>query len=83
MAAAMITQNKKALDTTNLQTLWTETLFEMLFDAVKNDWSANAVMEILKELNRKGYKVDRVVDRVRRKLGDKASRQLQAKLMKR
>lgn len=79
----MSVQNKKALDTTNLQTLWTETLFEMLFDAVRNDWSANAVMEIMKELNRKGYKVERVVYRVQRKLGDKAFRQLQAKLMRR
>ncbi|MEJ2760200.1 MAG: hypothetical protein P8126_01315 [Gammaproteobacteria bacterium] len=76
----MITQHKKTLQTTNLQTLWTETLFEMLFDAVRNDWSANALMEIMKELNRKGYKYHRVVNRVRKKLGDKASSQLMRKI---
>lgn len=76
----MITQDEKTLHTTKLQTLWTETLFEMLFDAVKHDWSANALMEIMKELNRKGYRSGRVVNRVRKKLGDKASRQLMTKL---
>lgn len=70
------------LQTTDLGTLWTETLFEMLYDGLRNDWSGNALLELLRELNNKGYKMDKVVQKVRKKLGPDASRLMLMKIKK-
>lgn len=66
--------------TTDLGTLWSETLLEMLCDGVRNDWSRNALMEILRALNSKGIKMDKVTEKVEKKLGSDAARLLLMKI---
>ena len=76
----MTRKDEDTLQTTNLRTLWSETLIEMLYDAVQYDWSANALREILVELQRKGYKMDRVVKKINKKFGVEASARLLEKI---
>ena len=76
----MTRKDEDTLQTTNLRTLWSETLIEMLYDAVQYDWSANALREILVELQRKGYKIDRVVKKINKKFGVEASARLLEKI---
>ena len=71
---------KETLQTTDLTTLWSETLIEMLHDAVQNDWSANALGEILFELHQKGYKVNRVVRKIEKRYGKEAAAKLLEKI---
>lgn len=78
----MTNYNESTVHTTGLGTLWSETLLEMLFDGLRNDWSGNALLEILKELNNKGYRMDRVVKKVRNRLGDDTARLLLLKIKK-
>lgn len=68
------------MQTTDLTTLWSGTLIEMLHDAVQNDWSANALGEILFELYQKGYKVNRVVSKIEKKYGREAAAKLLDKI---
>lgn len=72
--------SEETVHTTDLGTLWSETLFEMLNDAVQNDWSLNAVTELLKELHNKGYKIERVVKKMKNKFGEEAARRFLAKI---
>lgn len=76
----MTEKEEDRLQTTDLTTLWSDTLIEMLNDAVQNDWSTNALMEILLELHQKGYKVDRVVRKVEKKYGQEAAAKLKEKI---
>jgi|GEM_PF-2863654 len=77
----MITEkNNETAQTTDLGTLWSETLLEMLNDAVRNNWSNNALLEILKELRNKGYKIDRVARKLRKRFGQEAADRLLNKL---
>jgi len=69
----MTTRGNSSAHTTSLRTLWSETLFEMLYDAVKHNWSRNALLEIMSELRRKGYKPDRVLKKIERKFGADAA----------
>lgn len=62
----------QTLQTTERRTLWSETLVEMLYDAVEYDWSSNALREILIELYHKGYKLDKVAKMVNKKFGKEA-----------
>ena len=57
---------------TSLRTLWSETLVEMLYDAIQNDWSNNALRVIIKELYKKGYNQDRLMKMVEKKFGKEA-----------
>lgn len=65
---------------TTLRTLWSETLFEMLCEAVENDLSANAVREILKELIHKGYKLNRIAREVEKRAGKEGKKRLLSKI---
>jgi hypothetical protein len=69
-------------ETSDLGSLWSETLLEMLFDGLRNDWSGNALLQILRELNQKGYKLDGVVEKVRKKMGSDAAKRLLIKIKK-
>ena len=69
----MAINEEDTLQTTDLKTLWSETLLELLYDAVQYNWSANALREILFELHQKGYKLGRVVRKVDEKLGNEAA----------
>lgn len=76
-----MTKNEEdTLRSTNLRTLWSETLIEMLYEAVQYDWSANALREILVELHHKGYKMERVVKKINKKFGKEASARLLKKI---
>ncbi|MEX2523529.1 MAG: hypothetical protein WD750_01095 [Gammaproteobacteria bacterium] len=67
---------EKSVQTHTLRTLWSETLFEMLYEAVEHNWSVNATREILKELVHKGYKLNRVVEKVEKRFGDPGKKRL-------
>ncbi|MCH9048761.1 MAG: hypothetical protein IH836_07480 [Proteobacteria bacterium] len=59
MAKTDITEDE--LLKTDLRTLWSDTLVELLCDAVKGEWSDRAIKEIIKELYNKGYKTERLM----------------------
>lgn len=54
------------------QTLWSETLVEMLYDAIQHEWSNNALRIIIKELYNKGYNQDRLMKMIDKKFGKEA-----------
>jgi hypothetical protein len=68
--------NEDALLKTDLRTLWSETLIELLHDAVKGDWSDKAIKEIIKELYNKGYKTEQLMVMLDRKIGPEAATKL-------
>lgn len=78
----MIEHQEMTLQTTQRRTLWSETLVEMLYDAVESDWSGYALREILIELHHKGYKLDKVAKMVNKKYGREAAARLLAKIRK-
>lgn len=78
----MTSRGESSAHTTSLRTLWSETLFEMLYDAVQHNWSQNALLEIMRELRNKGYKPDRVLKKVERKFGPDAAKKLQLMIRK-
>lgn len=51
------------------RTLWSETLIEMLYDAIQHEWSNNALRMIIKELYKKGYNQDRLMKIIEKKFG--------------
>ena len=54
---------------TTLRTLCTDSLVEILDDAICNEWSNNALQVIIRELHNKGYNQDRIIKMVERKFG--------------
>ena len=58
---------------TDLRTLWSETLVELLHDAVKEKWSDKAIKEIIKELYNKGYKTEQLMALLDKKIGPEAA----------
>ena len=61
---------------TDLRTLWSETLVELLCDAVKENWSDKAIKEIIKELYNKGYKTEQLMTMLDKKIGPEAATRL-------
>ena len=51
------------------RTIHTDSLIEILDEAIYNDWSNNALRVIIKELHKKGYNEDRLIRMVERKFG--------------
>ncbi len=74
MAKTDITED--ALAKTNLRTLWSETLIDLLDDAVKGDWSDKAIKDIVKELYNKGYKTEQLIAMLDKKIGPEAADRL-------
>jgi transcriptional regulator CtsR len=68
--------NEGTLFKTDLRTLWSETLIELLHDAVKEDWSDKAIEDIIKELYNKGYKTEQLMMMLDRKIGPEAATKL-------
>lgn len=56
-------------DQTLPKTLWSETLFDLLFDAVRRKKSDAEVKGILRDLKRRGYRADYVLSKIQRELG--------------
>lgn len=61
---------------TDLRTLWSETLIDLLQDAVTENWSEKAIKEIVKELYNKGYKTEQLMTLLEKKLGPDAATHL-------
>ena len=74
MAKTDITED--ALAKTDLRTLWSETLIDLLHDAVKGDWSDKAIKDIVKELYNKGYKTEQLMTMLDKKIGPEAATRL-------
>ncbi len=74
MAKTDITEDK--LLKTDLRTLWSETLIDLLQDAVKGNWSDNAIKDIMKELYNKGYKTEQLIVMLDKKIGPEAATKL-------
>jgi hypothetical protein len=55
------------------QMLEPDTLVQTLFDAIKYEWSNNAMEVIIKELARKGYDHRQLLDMVEEKFGKPAA----------
>jgi len=68
--------NEDTLLKTDLRTLWSETLIELLHDAVKEDWSEKAIKDIIKELYNKGYKTEQLMVMLDKKIGPEAATKL-------
>lgn len=71
MSKSGLTQENLAK--TDLRTLWSETLIELLLDAVKEEWSDHIVQDIVKELYNKGYKTEQLIKLLEKKLGPDAA----------
>ena len=65
--------NGDTLLKTDLRTLWSETLIELLHDAVKEDWSEKAIKDIISELYNKGYKTEQLMVMLDKKIGPEAA----------
>jgi hypothetical protein len=74
MAKTDITEDK--LLKTDLRTLWSETLIDLLQDAVKGNWSDKAIKDIIKELYNKGYKTEQLIVMLDKKIGPEAATKL-------
>jgi len=68
--------NENTLLKTDLRTLWSETLIELLHDAVEEDWSDKAIKDIISELYNKGYKTEQLMVMLDRKIGPEAATKL-------
>ena len=58
---------------TTVKTLWTETILDVLYLALKYEKPDKDVLEVLRYVKLKGCKPAYVIDKVRRKLGDRAA----------
>ena len=67
---------EEKLTKTDLRTLWSETLVELLCEAVENGWSEKSLQDIIKELYNKGYKFEQLIKILDRKLGPEAATKL-------
>ena len=74
MAKTDITED--TLAKTDLRTLRSETLIELLHDAVKGNWSDKAIKDIVKELYSKGYKTEQLIAMLDKKIGPEAADRL-------
>ena len=68
--------NEDTLLKTDLRTLWSETLIELLHDAVKEGWSEKAIKDIISELYNKGYKTEQLMVMLDKKIGPEAATKL-------
>ncbi len=72
----MANKTEDKLKNTDLRSLWSETLVELMCEAVSEDWSEHAMGEIIKELYNKGYKTDQIIAMIDKRLGAEAAGRL-------
>jgi hypothetical protein len=68
--------------TTTPKTLWTETLFEILIDALKANKSDKYILEALKDLKQKQLKGVVIVSHIDKKLGKEQAMRIKTLLQK-
>lgn len=55
------------------KTLWTETILEILYEALKRNKDDAAITEVLKEVRSKGFKQDYIFEKVTKKVDKQAA----------
>lgn len=56
-------------DRTKTKTLWSETQFEILYSAIQKNGPDREIIEIIKDLNQRGFPPKYLVDKVQDKVG--------------
>ncbi len=67
-------------ETTEAKTMWSESLFETLYTAIERKKGKEIILDVVKDLNGKGYKNEVLVQKVQKRLGGKASSELHSML---
>jgi hypothetical protein len=62
--------------TTEVKTMWSETLLEALYVAMEKNKGNKIVIEIIKDLRAKGYENDYLIEKVQKKVGPEAATRL-------
>lgn len=65
-----------AEDDTRPKTLWSQTQFELLYQALERNKAETAIREIVTDLSRRGFPPEYLLGRVRKKMGMVASNRL-------
>lgn len=68
---------------TELKTLWSETILEILYAALQKDKSDAQIIDVLKDIQKKGYKPDHIINKVEKKVDKQASIRVKNLLKKR
>lgn len=68
---------------TELKTLWSETILEILYAALQKDKSDAQIIDALKDIQKKGYKPDHIINKVEKKVDKQASIRVKNLLKKR
>ena len=63
-------------DKTIAKTLWSDTLIDILLIALRKNSTDQQVIDIIRELNAKGYKSDYLIDKVAREIDENAARRV-------
>lgn len=58
---------------TELKTLWSETILEILYASLQKDKSDAQIIDVLKDIQKKGYKPDYIINKVEKKVDKQAS----------
>ena len=69
----MTNKDETKTTTTEVKTMWSETLLEALYVALEKKVGDAKIREILGELKEKGYKKDYLIEKVGKKIGPNAA----------
>ena len=69
-------------DTTIKKTLWSETLLDILYDALEKNRPDYVLLEILTDLRGKGFKKQYLIKKIEKNCGEQAVRRLKRLLGK-
>lgn len=69
-------------DTTIKKTLWSETLLDILYDALERNRPDYVLLEILTDLRGKGFKKHYIIQKVEKNSGEQAAKRLKRLLGK-
>lgn len=69
-------KNVQSEDKTVAKTLWSDTLIDMLLVALNKNATDEQLKDIIKDLNKKGYKNYYLEDKVNREVGEDAARRV-------
>lgn len=58
---------------TTAKTLWSETILEILYETLRRNKPDKELLGVLKEVQQKGFKRDYIVEKVTKKVDDRAA----------
>lgn len=67
---------------TTAKTLWSETILEILYESLKANKSDSQISDVLREVQSKGFKREYIVEKVEKKVGDRAAMRVKSLLVK-